>query len=162
MGLMSGVLDFLGGSTAGKVVDAVAGYFPPSMSESEKANLKLAVDREVREHDRQAAELARQEAQDFNRRISDLEGTASDLKAVPFIGPVVLFLRGVQRPAWGFGALYLNAMVLSGHWTLATPAMENGYNAITWLVLGFLFGERAIKNVMPFVATAISAAKKPQ
>src|SRR3990167_1192533 len=38
----------------------------------------------------------------FNERTVAMEGTAKDLQAVPFIGAVVIFLRGAFRPAFAY------------------------------------------------------------
>jgi hypothetical protein len=89
---------------------------------------------------------------EFNKRISDLEGTASDLKSIPIIGPILLFLRGAQRPFWGFATIYLDYQVFSKGWNL-DPGSQAGsaFYVINLLVLGFLFGERAIQNVLPYM-----------
>jgi hypothetical protein len=102
------------------------------------------------------AEYEERFAKLLNERIAQHEGTASDLKIIPFLGPLMLFLRGAQRPIWGFGVLYMDFMIFSGAWTLKVNEagggmQENAFWVINFLVLGFLFGERAIKNVLPLV-----------
>ncbi len=102
------------------------------------------------------AEYEERFAKLLNDRIAQQEGTASDLKTIPFLGPIMLFLRGAQRPIWGFGVLYMDFMIFSGAWILkvnenGSGMQENAFWVINFLVLGFLFGERAIKNVLPLV-----------
>ena len=95
-------------------------------------------------------EAAHQAEAEFNGRIKDLEGTAADLKTIPVLGPVILFLRGCQRPAFGFFTLIMDWLVFSGAWTILSGSrLESAFFTVNLLVLGFLFGERAVKNVMP-------------
>jgi hypothetical protein len=93
---------------------------------------------------------------ELNKRIAEMEGTASDLLALPFIGRIMLFLRGSQRPTWGFGVLYFDFMIFSEQWQLAEGTQESAFWIINFLVLGFLFGERAMKNVLPLVTQFLS------
>ena len=82
--------------------------------------------------------------------IRDLEGTAKDLLGVPVLGHVMLFLRGRQRSLFGVFTLVMDWLVFSGVWVLDDGTrIEVTFFAINVLVLGFLFGERAVKNVMP-------------
>ncbi len=92
--------------------------------------------------------------QTFNQRIKDMEGTAQDLKQSGWMGRIVLFLRGAQRPIWGYAVIYMDFMVFSARWTIPeeNPQLQSAFWIINFLVLGFLFGERAVKNVGPLVA----------
>ena len=90
-------------------------------------------------------------------RIGQLEGTASDLKAVPVLGPAMLFMRGAQRPVIGYAMMYLDYMVFSGAWTVKEGPMMNLFFLMNALVLAFLFGERAIKNVAPMIGDMLQA-----
>lgn len=118
----------------------------------------------VREYDYELIELSHEMQMAFQKRIREMEGTASDLKSAGALGKVVLFLRGVQRPLWGFSLLYLDFMVFSGKWELQPslggiaasvagnlPSLESTFWMINMLVLGFLFGERALKNILPTI-----------
>ena len=86
---------------------------------------------------------------------SDMEGTSSDLRSIPVIGALALFLRGLQRPTWGFGILFADYMWLSGVWDLDEP-MTDVIFLVNFLVLGFLFGERAIKNLEPLITKLLA------
>ncbi len=93
---------------------------------------------------------------ELNERIAELEGTAKDLLALPIIGRVMVFLRGSQRPTWGFGVLYFDFMIFSEQWQLMEGTQESAFWIINFLVLGFLFGERAVKNILPLVTQFLS------
>ncbi len=101
----------------------------------------------------EALKLSLETEQEFNQRIKDLEGTASDLSQSGWMGKVVLFLRGAQRPVWGYFVAFMDYMVFAGRWSLnANERLESAFWIINFLVLGFLFGERAVKNVGPLVS----------
>lgn len=150
MSIFSKVADLLGGSVIKEGFDLVRSYFPPSMSDAEKAQAELTYMEFAHRKELEASrELASAEAE-FNQRIKALEGTAADLKAVPLLGPVMLFLRGAQRPAFGIFTLYADYQVFSQSWQLNEQQGAMLF-AINILVLTFLFGERAVKNLMPFL-----------
>ena len=87
---------------------------------------------------------------EFNQRIKDLEGTAADLRKIPVLGSIILFMRGCLRPIFGFFTLYMDYLVFSGAWIIEQGSrLESAFFAINLLVLGFLFGERAVKNLLP-------------
>lgn len=166
MSIFEKFLDFVSGGIGGKIVDAVAAHFPPSMSEQEKKQMKLVVAQASHQYELELLKVAQQEQEEFNLRVKELEGTASDLNSAGWPGRVILFLRGAQRPIWGFAVLYMDFMVFSGSWSLVSvPAsgnaaitassisnfdLQSAFWVINFLVLGFLFGERAMRNVMPF------------
>lgn len=80
-----------------------------------------------------------------------LNGTM-DLKQSGILGKLVIFLRGCIRPVWCYFTLYFDYMVLSGTWKLVEGSMlERVLFLINFLVLGFIFGERTFKNVMPLI-----------
>ena len=85
----------------------------------------------------------------FDERTLKFEGTASDLKGVPILGSILLFLRGSQRIVWGYGTIFMDFQVFSGLWVLQDDALKSAFWIINFLVLGFLFGERTLKNVLP-------------
>jgi len=147
--LLTKAADFFSGGLGSAIVDTVKDYFPPSMSEQEKADLSLRIQQASDKQANEAAKIANEAQAEFNQRIKDLEGTATDLKAIPFFGTLVLFARGAQRPVWGFSTLYMDMMIFSGSWSPLSQTQESALWVINLLVLGFLFGERAIKNIMP-------------
>ena len=152
--------DFFSGGLGSAIVDGVKSYFPPSMTDKEKAELSEKIVREANLQANEAARIVNEERAEFNQRIKDMEGTANDLKSISFFGPIVIFLRGCQRPVWGYATLYMDFMVFSGNWSKLSEMQESALWVINLLVLGFLFGERAIKNVMPLVAQYFKGGNK--
>lgn len=137
---------------AGTITDMVEKYWPPDVSPEKKAEFTLAMNRDAMEKERNFMENAHKQDETFNKRITDLEGTATDLKTIPIVGSVMIFLRGCQRPVWGFYALYMDYMWFSNGWVIADGSQKSAaFIIINILVLGFLFGERAVQNIMPYV-----------
>jgi len=151
MSFAAKIADVLGGSIVGTVVDTVKAYFPPSMTEQEKGELALRISEAENKKDLAVMTAANQAAAEFNSRIKDMEGTAADLKTIPIVGHIVIFMRGIQRPVWGFFTLWADYKVFSNAWDLS-ETQDQMLMAINILVLGFLFGERAVKNVLPLIA----------
>ncbi len=160
MGLFSTIVDKFGGGIIKEGFDIVKAYFPPSMTEQQKTEAQLAFEQYAHAKELDIARLANETEREFNRRLKDLEGTAADLKTIPIIGHMVIFLRGAQRPAWGIFVLVADYMTFSGAWNLSADGqLRSMLFAVNILVLGFLFGERAVKNVTPFIAEFLSAKK---
>lgn len=161
MSLFGKVVDFLSGGIGEKIVDTVKDYFPPKLTESERMKLEEVIRKAAREHELQLLNLAQQEQQMFDDRIREMEGTAKDLQQFGRLGEVVVFLRGMQRPIWGFFVLYLDyAVFVQNKWPTvsiqnATESVGLDFQSAFWminfLVLGFLFGERAMRNVLPLL-----------
>jgi len=157
MGILSNVINSLTGNLGSEIIGAVEKYFPPEMSAEQKAAAALEIDKLAFEKSKQAIEAQQAAEKSINDRIAMYEGTASDLKAIPYIGAILLALRGCQRIAWGYVTLYFDYKVLSGTWNLADPIIKDSFWIINFLVLGFLFGERAVTNVLPFVTEMFKA-----
>lgn len=169
----------VGGETGGKIAQGVA-MVEEGLAEVQPENMPPEIKAEIlRERNRHEEAMREAEREDkrldiaadlaasdqVTDRAAKLEGTAEDLRSLPLIGRVVLFLRGCQRPAWGFAALAMDWLVLSGRWTVALTVTGTGdltaegciVLAVNILVLGFLFGERAVKNLLPLAAMALRA-----
>lgn len=128
---------------------------------ADKQEAKLEWQKFLHTKELEIKEQAAEAEQRFNDRIKALEGTASDLNQAGWPGRIVLFLRGLQRPVWGFLTLYLDIQVFSQAWKIEEGSLqETAFLAINVLVLFFLFGERAVKNVMPFVSKYLEKRKK--
>lgn len=161
MSLFSKITNFLSGGIGEKIVDTVKEYFPPKLTEAERMRIEEAIRQSARHHELQLIDLAQKEQQEFDQRVRDLEGTAKDLQQFGWIGKIVIFLRGLQRPIWGFFVLILDYNIFSGNWkfsdmqTVKEAAesvpldLQSAFWVINFLVLGFLFGERAMRNVVP-------------
>ena len=147
MSVFEGVVDFLSGGIGGKVVDKVFGLIPERLSDKEKADIQMAITEATREYEMGLIKLAQEEQEEFDTRIREMEGTAKDLQQFGFFGKLIVFLRGSQRPVWGFGVLVLDYMVFSGSWKLSSAAqaapsqgpltLESAFWMINFLVLGF-------------------------
>ncbi|MCO1336272.1 hypothetical protein MO867_18225 [Microbulbifer sp. OS29] len=155
MKLLKKLVDVAAGGIGNLAFDVAQKYFPLGMSETEREKARLDFENMEFQRIRQAdaAALAAEQAQ--TERIKALEGSASDLKSMPILGPLVLFLRGCQRPLWGFSTLYLDWLWFS-QWNL-TSGQETALIVINSLVLGFLFGERAVRNMSPMIAEVFKA-----
>jgi hypothetical protein len=159
MSIFKKLLNGVTGGFVSTAVDTFKEYFPADMTPEQKASLALKT-RELEAKIQQQMDDAAITAEEvLTNRIAQLEGTASDLKGIPLVGPLVLFLRGLQRPLWGYATLFMDYMWFS-EWTTLTSKQESALMAINILVLGFLFGERAIKNVMPLITKLFEAKAK--
>ena len=237
MSIFSKFLGFLGSTPGKAIVDAVKGHFPAKLSEAERQKIEMAILEASRTHEIKLLELAQEEQSAFDQRVRDLEGTAKDLGQSRW-GKFVLFLRGAQRPIWGYLVIYLDIMVFSGRYKIfgsesslqvAQQAQENAQAAqvmileakrsvdvlgsdataqkainlavqagdtavkaaqlaaqaaqsgggtvlpgseymglesafwlVNFLVLGFLFGERAMKNVLPLLRQKLPQQQQAQ
>ena len=152
MNVLSMVTSAFGGDIFGSIIDAAKKYFPPSMSDAEKSQAELAMVTVKSQCDLKMAEISHTMQAGFEQRMRDMEGTASDLKAIPFIGPLLILFRGMQRPVWGFAVLFMDYMVFAGEWQIIEDSRQDtAFLVINLLVLAFLFGERAIQNVAPLI-----------
>jgi hypothetical protein len=161
MSFFTKVLDFVGGGVGETIVNTVKEYFPPSLSEGERLKLEEAIRKSARQHEETLLKLAQEEQALFDQRMREMEGTAKDLEKFGVIGKIVVFMRGLQRPIWGFFVLYLDYQVfIQNKWptvSMSQTAQANGLDfqsafwIINFLVLGFLFGERAMRNVLPLI-----------
>ena len=150
MNLFSKLTEIVGGSLFKEVKETVMAYWPPEASPEQRAKMEIQM-AEIAAAKTIALNQAIMEAEKgLTERIATLEGTASDLRAIPYVGPLVLFLRGLQRPLWGYATIYGNGMWFTGLWVLS-ERQESAMLAINFLVLGFLFGERAVQNIAPLI-----------
>lgn len=131
-------------------------------------NLALQFQKAVLDQKVQLAQIAAQEKKDdaaadneadrlLTERIAQLEGTASDLKGVPVLGPAMLFLRGSQRIVIGYGTAWLDYEWLVGALGQIGDMQQRLLMMASLLVFAVLFGERAIKNVAPVIVDILSA-----
>lgn len=151
LGIGKGIADFFAGGE-NSIIGTVKAYFPPSMTEVEKSDLTIKIRNAEAARDLQTQQLVNEATAQFNTRTKEMEGTASDLKSIPFIGTFIIFLRGCQRPCWGFATLYFDYLWLFSPTAIKfSDRQELALIVINILVLGFLFGERAVKNLMPLI-----------
>lgn len=157
MSIVTSIIDKVAGIATGglaeKAFDTVKAYFPPDLTPDQQAEIKAKLQALEIEKYRVISAAMNDAEQGINERVSMYEGTAKDLLALPIIGRVILFARGAQRPIWGFAVLYMDYMVYSGKWTLGQGSESDAFWLINMLVLGFLFGERSIKNLEPMISS---------
>ena len=150
MSILSKLTDFVGGSLFKEIKEGVMSYFPPDMTPQQKADAELKIQQFLHQKQLDANNILNESANQLNQRINEQEGTAKDLKAIPVLGSFIIFLRGVQRPLWGFATLYIDNRWFFGNGEF-TEQQQTAMIAINVLVLGFLFGERTIKNLEPTI-----------
>lgn len=160
MAIFDKIASMFGGGLVDSVLDTVKAYFPPGMTPQQEAELRLNIERMAFEKQKQADAMLADAERQVTERISLLEGTATDLRAVPIVGPLMLFMRGIQRPVWGFAVLYADMMWFSGKWGVMTAQQESALWVINLLVLGFIFGERAVANLAPIISEVMASRKK--
>jgi hypothetical protein len=146
------------GSLFKEAKEIVMAYWPPELSPEKKIEMQAKLDELELNKSRQIYEAMADAERRLTERITLTEGSAQDLRAIPIVGPLVLFLRGLQRPVWGYATLYGDAMWFMGRWKLSEQ-QESALWVINFLVLGFLFGERAVQNVAPLIADVMSRRK---
>lgn len=159
MSLLDKVANLFGGGLVDSVLKTVEKYLPPDLSPTEKAAMELELQKLAFEKQKQADAIMADAEKRVTERISLLEGTATDLRAIPWLGPIMLFLRGAQRPVWGFAVLYSDLMWFSGKWGTLTQQQESALWVINLLVLGFIFGERAVANIAPIIGDILARRK---
>lgn len=160
MAIFDKIASLFGGGLVDSMLDTVKAYFPPGMTPQQEAELRLNIERMAFEKQKQADAMLADAERQVTERISLLEGTATDLRAVPIVGPLMLFMRGIQRPVWGFAVLYADMMWFSGKWGQMSTQQESALWVINLLVLGFLFGERAVANLAPIISEVMSRRMK--
>lgn len=151
MSILAGIKSFLGGGLGEEIVGFVRDRWPAKMSQAEKAEMEQALAEFAHAKEVQLIELGIQQDEQFNKRTKELEGTASDLKTIPVLGPIVIFSRGMFRPMFAYFTAYLDLV----WFTTATGWSEQQNTAmivINIIVLTFFFGERAVKNLAPLIA----------
>lgn len=159
MSFLDNLTSIVGGSLFKEAKEIVMAYWPPEVPPEKKLELQAKLNEleltKARQIDQAIADAERL----VTERIALTEGSAQDLRAIPVVGPLVLFLRGLQRPIWGYATLYGDAMWFMGRWQLSEQ-QESALWVINFLVLGFLFGERAVQNVAPLLTDLLEKRKE--
>ena len=150
MNILASIGNFLGGSIFKEIKETAMAYFPPDATPQQRAEFQLKMEQLTAEKLIEANKMLSEAETNLNKRIAEQEGTASDLKGIPIFGTVVLFLRGMQRPIWGFATLFMDYKWFFEVHTF-TEQQQTAMIIINILVLGFLFGERTIKNLEPLI-----------
>jgi hypothetical protein len=156
MKFLKAIGSFLQGDFVGNAMKFVNERWPPDMSEQQKAQMQMVLEDMLHRQKMECAEAARQDEAAFNQRTIELEGTAKDLKTVPYVGALIIFMRGAFRPLFSYATMYFDWVYFSGGMAF-TERQETLLLSINLLVLVFFFGERAMKNVMPLITNAFIA-----
>lgn len=158
--MLDKISSFFGGNLFGEIKDTFMSYFPPDATPEQKAEAELKLQMFLHQKQMDGQKVLNDSSKQLDKRIAEQEGTASDLKQLPFIGRIVLFLRGLQRPMWGFFTMYIDykwftepSMIEIGEKIVPVfnEQQQTALIVINILVLGFLFGERTIKNLEPLI-----------
>lgn len=158
MNILKSLVGFATGGTGAAVWDVVEQFLPDSEA---KLKARIALEDAQRQRDKDNLDSAIALAENLNQRIAAYEGTASDLRGVPYIGPLLLLARGAQRPIWGYAVIWLDYKVYSGAWVISDqPELQAAFYVINFLVLGFLFGERALVNLLPVLESLLANVRK--
>lgn len=158
MNVLAEIGNFLTGGIAEKLFDAVEKHFPPEMSEAQRLAARLEAQKLDHEHQLEGQRLQIENERAITERVKELEGTVKELKTIPLIGPVVIFTRAMQRQIWGYGTLYIDFMWFSGAWKM-DEQQQSAMWVINLLILGFLFGERAIQNLAPLISDMMAKGR---
>ena len=145
------VTDFIGGSLFKEVKEGVMAYFPPDMTPAQKLEAEKGIQEFLHKKEIEVNRQLSEASVQLDKRINEQEGTAADLKTIPILGACIIFLRGVQRPAWGFATMYMDNKWFFSAGAEFTEQQQTAMIIINVLVLGFLFGERTIKNLEPLI-----------
>jgi len=158
MSVISKLTNFVGGSLFREIKETAMAYFPPKATEAERLQFELAFQDAMIEKQLKVQEMAGEATRQLDERIAQQEGTAKDLMQLPALGRLILFLRGCQRPLWGFATMYFDFI-----WFVEGSSYSDRQGTalifINILVLGFLFGERTILNVQPVIESWLKASK---
>ena len=108
MSVLSKLTDFISGGLFKEIKETAMAYLPPKMSEEEIRQFEADLDAAAFDKEIRLQELLADAANQLDKRIAEQEGTAEDLRTIPILGPLMLFLRGCQRPIWGFATLVMD------------------------------------------------------
>jgi hypothetical protein len=148
-----------GGGLIGKGLEFINERWPPDMSEQQRRQMEVVVKDMLHRQEMEIANAMREDEKLFNERTIAMEGTASDLKSIPVVGAVVIFLRGAFRPAFSYMTAYIDWLYFSTNTAYWTDQQQTLLLTMNLLVLIFFFGERAIKNVMPAILQVFTGSR---
>lgn len=157
--IAKGIAGFFQGDTGKEVVGFIRDRFPAKLSEGELAEIQREANQLEFEREKTAMEWAIQQDAAFDQRTKDLEGTATDLKTIPYLGPIVIFFRGMFRPVFSYFVMYLDYLWFATDTTQWTQQQNTALFVINVIVLVFFFGERAVKNLIPVIAQVFGVSR---
>lgn len=155
--IAQGIAGFFGGDTGKELVGFIRDRWPAKLSDAELAEIEHENNRLEFEREQAAMRWANEQDAAFFQFTKEMEGTASDLKGVPLLGPIVIFMRGMFRPIFAYFTMYLDFTWFTtdtSHWT---EQQNMAMIVINIIVLVFFFGERTVKNLLPMIAQVFGA-----
>jgi len=114
-------------------------FLPPSMNEKDKAELKQNMEMFV-------AKEAHSESSEFRNFVLQYEGSAADYKNIPFIGPIMMLIRGMVRPICTYGTFYFDFIYFTSITKVWTVEQSKLLAIMNVIVLTFWFGEKILVN----------------
>ena len=154
------VLGVLSGGVTDRAMDIIERQFPGKLGPEEKARISMEL--KQLDHERElAAEKAGQAAvESLNTRIANYEGTAGEVRGIFIIGPLIILIRSLFRPVASYATIWLDFSYFTagGVWPEGSASL---LLAINLIVLGFWFGERTIKNLMPLFLAWLDKRQPP-
>lgn len=139
---------------------------PASLSAEDRAQIVAVFDEIGADHDQRVLALS-QKSDDGPATALVLPVHDPDDAIVAGLKGFWQWLRDAQRTIWGYALLILDFFVFSGHWDIVARARQLGTGAdagaativggdllsafwiVNFLVLGLLFGEGALSNLLP-------------
>lgn len=146
-----------GSNTADAALDAIkAGPNVALQFKQAVLDQKVKLEQIAAQRAKDDADADNQADAQLTNRMALIEGTASDLKGMPYLGPFMLFLRGSQRIVISYGTAWVDWLWMSGFLKLGEMQQRLLFTA-SILVFVVLFGERAVKNVAPLIIDLLGA-----
>lgn len=176
MELFTGVDDYLQKQYGDTLIHEVLNNLPEDFTSNQRDRLESSLLRAVHHCEKELLAQLALDKEDIEQKIRDLEGTTRDLEGSGGWGAFIRTVRAAQRPIWGYAVLLLDLMVFSGQWNLVSISadmarvmgrnapyidLESAFWLINLLVLGFLFGERAVRNVIPVFHRRFGGSSPP-
>ncbi len=150
--IAGGIAKFFSGGVGKEIVEIIGRQFPGKLSDEELAEIERQAAELEHKREADAMMWAREQDLQFFQFTKDMEGTASDLKTIPYIGGLIIFFRGAFRPTFAYFTLWLDAQwFLTQTSSVWTDQQNTAMIVINVVVLVFFFGERAVKNLLPLI-----------
>ena len=151
-----------GESIASVVTDTIKEYYPPDLTEAQKQQLELGAKHAAVAVAQAAQEMITESEKAITERIVVLEGSAKDLRTIPVLGSIVIFLRAAYRPVFAYAISFTAIAWWWGTTSIQIPPDSVKEQLLYWcliIVLIFHFGERAVRAALPMMTQWLSAFK---
>ena len=148
--VFSKLVDVVTGGVGDRVLDVIERQFPGKLSASEQAALQKELALIDNAKAVEANTAIQEAAETLNRRIAEHEGTASEIKDIWVIGPLIILARSMFRPTCSYVTLYIDYQYFKAPKAFPEDA-GTLLLVMNFIILGFWFGERTVKNLMPII-----------